>query len=385
MRKTNLISAIFCGLLLAACRTTTPPPPRVVTALSGPERIDKYGGLHFDMAAGDFLTNGFAVSDTVVVAMAGNEVSMPVVANYRQVAPGEFALVASPEPARPLFATVFYGDAATRLGIAHRFTTANGELTAWQPAADLSFPLRVVISLEKKGEAPAPPASEHVRTNSRGDYPALTDAQFANFRAVRAPGLATGLVYRSSSPADPALGRSAFADAAARDAGVRTVVNMVNSGDEARALPGWQGSHVSGCATLFRPMGVDVAAPDFALGLAESLRFIATNATPCLLHCKEGRDRTGFACAVIELLFGATADEAAADYLVTFRDYCGMDPASPEGLRTREAFFGILCRAFGLKSIDGADLRAAARDYILRGGLSPGELAAFETRLGKAK
>ena len=144
----------LCGILFAACRTL-PPPPQVVTALSGPEHIDKYGGLHFDITSGAFLTNGFAVSDTVVVAIAGNEVSMPVVANYRHVAPGEFALVASPEPTRPLFTTIFYGDAASRLGIRHRLDTADGTITMSLPAADISFPLPVVIRLEKKGETSA--------------------------------------------------------------------------------------------------------------------------------------------------------------------------------------------------------------------------------------
>ena len=140
--------AVFLGLLFVACRTL-PPPPQVVTALSGPERIDKYGGLHFDMTAGAFLTNGFEVSDTVVVAIAGNEVSMPVVANYRHVAPGEFALVASPELTRPLFTTIFHGDAASRLGIRHRLDTADGTITMSLPAADLSFPLPVTIRLQK--------------------------------------------------------------------------------------------------------------------------------------------------------------------------------------------------------------------------------------------
>ena len=381
MTKLKIILPALCGLLFAACRSL-PPPPQVITALSGPDRIDKYGGLHFDITAGEFLTNGFAVSDAVVVALAGNEVSMPVVATYRQVAPGEFALVASPEPTRPLFATIFYGDAATRLGIAHKLTTDGGGLQVWQPASDLVFPLPVTIRLERKGEASATDtATEPTRTNVRSDYPNLTDAQFANFRAVGAPDLATGVLYRSSSPIDPVLGRHTFADAAAKAAGIRSVVNMVNSADEAHALPGWSGSYAAGCATFFRPMAVDVSAPDFATGIADSFRFIATNATPCLLHCKEGKDRTGFACALLELLFGATLDEAAADYLETFRNYYGQSPDSPEGVRSREAFLGLLRRAFRLKDLDGADLRAAARDYLLRAGLTPDEFSALEARL----
>ena len=143
------LMTILCGLLFAACRTPQPPMPEVVTRLSGPDRIDQDGGLHFDITAGAFLTNGFSVSNSVVVALAGNEISMPIVANYRHVAPGTFALVASPEPERPLFTTIFYGDAATRLGIAHRLTTADGKLIVWQPSASLSFPLPVTIRLEK--------------------------------------------------------------------------------------------------------------------------------------------------------------------------------------------------------------------------------------------
>ena len=379
--RCRAVMTILCGLLFAACRTL-PPTPQVVTTLAGPERIDKYGGLHFDISSGEFLTNGFSVSDTVLVSIAGNEVFMPVVANYRHVAPGEFALVASPESTRPLFTTIFYGDAATRLGIAHKLTTNGGALQVWQPASDLVFPLPVTIRLEQRGEAPAgDTASEPTRTNARSDYPNLTDAQFANFRAVNAPDLATGVLYRSSSPIDPILGRNAFADAAARAVGIRSVVNMVNSADEARALPGWNGSYAAGCATFFRPMAVDVTASDFAADIADSFRFIATNATPCLLHCKEGKDRTGFACALLALLFGATLDEAAADYLETFRNYYGQSPDSPEGMRSRETFFGLLRRAFRLKDLEGADLRAAARDYLLRAGLSPDEIAALKARL----
>ena len=161
------LMAILCGFLFAACKTLPPMPEvEVVTALSGPEHIDKYGGLHFDITAGDFLTNGFSVSDTVVVALAGNEVSMPVVANSRHVAPGEFALVASPEPSRPLFTTIFNGDAATRLGIAHHLTTNGGELNVWQPSVVLSFPLPVTIRLERRGE---PVRDDLVRTDAPSD------------------------------------------------------------------------------------------------------------------------------------------------------------------------------------------------------------------------
>ncbi len=373
------------AMVFVSCRSLPPQVPQlqIATTLAGPERIDKYGGLHFGITAGAFFTNGFALADTVVVALAGNEIAMPVVSDFRQVEPGRFALVAAPDPARPLYATIFYGDAASGLGIAHKLTTNGGNLQVWQPSAGLSFPLPVVIRLVERGCAATVPV-ELVRSNERADYPHLTDAAFANFRGVRAPAIAPGILYRSSSPIDPSLGRSAFADAAAKAVGVRSVVNMADTADIARAHTGWRGSHVSECATLHRPLGVDVSAADFAAGLADICRFIATNAPPCLLHCKEGKDRTGFVCAVLELLQGATLDEAAADYQETFRNYYGHQPDSSDGVRIREAFRSLVCRVFRLKALDDIDLQGAAGSYLLQAGLSAGELALLRARLSAA-
>jgi hypothetical protein len=40
----------------------------------------------------------------------------------------------------------------------------------------------------------------------------------------------------------------------------------------------------------------------------------------------EGKDRTGYVCALLEGLCGATYEEIVADYLVTYYNYYGVTP-----------------------------------------------------------
>ena len=45
---------------------------------------------------------------------------------------------------------------------------------------------------------------------------------------------------------------------------------------------------------------------------------------PCLIHCVEGKDRTGFVCALMLALAGASAQEIIDDYMITYYNYYGI-------------------------------------------------------------
>lgn len=382
LRCRNLYRTFFflAAVLFSACRTA----PQVTTTLRGTDMIDKYGGLHFAMTSGEFLSSGFALSDVVDLHIAGQSVAVPVVANYRHVQPGELALVAVADTNRPLFATVFYGDAAAKLAIARK-TDSDGTR---EPVAGVVFPLDVVIRLaERGGFIPPVSAAELKRTNNRADYPKLSDEDFANFREVSAPHIARGRLFRSSSPVNPALGRNTFADAAAQKAGVKTVVNMVDAEAEAKAFPGWSDAYAARCETLFRPMGVNVGDADFAAGIRDCCRFMARHEPPYLIHCKEGKDRTGFACAVLELLQGADRDDMIRDYLATFRNYYGLADDSAQMKRLASDITKNLQMAFGLESLPNSatDLADAVRAYLLKTGLTPDEIKALQEKLSTSQ
>jgi protein-tyrosine phosphatase len=94
---------------------------------------------------------------------------------------------------------------------------------------------------------------------------------------------------------------------------------------------------------------------------------------PLVIHCTAGKDRTGFACALVLHALGVPDDVIAEDYLLTNRLY-QRDPASGTDLPedVREAIGSVetsyLAAAFGAIHADYGGL-----DLYLKDGLGLGE------------
>jgi len=103
---------------------------------------------------------------------------------------------------------------------------------------------------------------------------------------------------------------------------------------------------------------------------------------PLVIHCTAGKDRTGFACALILHALGVPDDLIAQDYLLTNRFY-RRDPSAssdlPDDVRqvlgSVEASF--LAAAFDAIGADYGNLENYLRDGL---GLMPGERARLEAR-----
>jgi protein-tyrosine phosphatase len=101
---------------------------------------------------------------------------------------------------------------------------------------------------------------------------------------------------------------------------------------------------------------------------------------PLVIHCTAGKDRTGFACALILHALGVPDDLIAQDYLLTNRFY-RRDPSSvgdlPEAvaqvLTSVEASF--LAASFEVIGADYGDLESYFREGL---GVGPRERAALE-------
>ena len=117
-------------------------------------------------------------------------------------------------------------------------------------------------------------------------------------------------------------------DAAIKEAGIKTIVNLADSQEEAMAYPGFAESYYSSQNALYLGLGVDFQADDFQAGLADGLRHIAKNEGPYLVHCTEGKDRAGFVSALLSCLMGAGYEEVIADYMVTYDNYYGVKPGT---------------------------------------------------------
>jgi len=225
-----------------------------------------------------------------------------------------------------------------------------------------------------------------VRSNKREDY--ASDKIFANFRAVKMGGIAEGALYRSSSPIDNQLGRAAYADQLIEDAGIATVVNFSDSADNIKTYlaakdfssPYYADLYKNGQVILLN-MNLAYASDEFRANVIKGLVFMADHRGPYLIHCTEGKDRTGFVAALLEALMGATKDEIVADYMESYLNYYDVQPGTEKYNLIAQDVLGMLKVITGATDLDKADLAAGARNYLLAGGMKAEQIDSLMTHL----
>lgn len=103
---------------------------------------------------------------------------------------------------------------------------------------------------------------------------------------------------------------------------------------------------------------------------------------PLVIHCTAGKDRTGFACALILHTLGVPDDLIAEDYLLTNRFY-RRDPSASSDLpdEVRQVLASVeasfLAAAFDAISADYGDLETYISDGL---GIRAGERARLQQR-----
>ena len=106
---------------------------------------------------------------------------------------------------------------------------------------------------------------------------------------------------------------------------------------------------------------------------------------PYLIHCTEGKDRTGFVCLLIEALCGAGYDEIVDDYMITYDNYYQI---TKEKDKERydvivESVLDPMIAAVAGEGVDikTADLSACAVDFLKDAGMSEAQIDALKAKL----
>ena len=349
--------------------------------------IAKYGNVSLSITVEDFFELGFSEADLVTVKFLDNELTLPVIPTYSYVDSGSPAIIAAldadGQPTGSLALAINMGNFADVYGIATKITNED-KTYYWVPQEGVTFPITVFFELsEKEGYMAEYLLHELNRTNNRTDYGNLTDAEFANFRGITTTGMGTGKLYRTSSPINPELNRSTYADKALEKAGVTVIMNLADSETEAAGYEGFDSTYYSKQNVVYLNLGVDFSEKSFQDGLAAGLRFFAENPGVYAVHCNEGKDRAGFVSALLECLMGATYEEVIADYMVTYYNYYGIEPGTDKYTAIANSnIVKTLQNAFGVKDLTTANLAAEAAEYINEIGLSSVEIAKLKVNLG---
>lgn len=348
--------------------------------------IAKYGNLVLSISGTELLHQGYDYGDVVTVQIGQSSYDMPIGSNYSDVDNGSMVCrvnIDGDTGEDTVTLAICMGDLATTAGIAVKAAVEEEPGYRWDYVSgmpEISFSMK-----EQGGYAAEYQLRQLTRTNAREDYAHLSDMDFANFRMIATTGMGEGVLYRSSSPVNPELGRNIYADAALQAAGVRAVVNLADSPAEMMAYPGYDQSAYAKCSSIALCLSVDVLAEDFQAGLAKGLRHIIAHEGPYLVHCTEGKDRAGFVSALLECLMGASAQEVCGDYMTTYVNYYGVVSGTEQYAKIEESNIRkLLAEAFGVMDIMDAsvDLSSEAEAYLLEQvGLEAGEIARLKQKL----
>ena len=228
-------------------------------------------------------------------------------------------------------------------------------------------------------------------TDKRTDY--ASNEIFANFREVKVGSLKEKTLYRSASPCDNQHNRAPFVDALIEGAGVKCILNLSDNEDKIEGYIAADGFDSPYFLSLYKAgnviplsMNMNYASDEFRGKVADGFTWMSEHEGPYLVHCTEGKDRTGFMCMLLEAFAGASYEEIVDDYMLTYDNYYKItetsDPVKYNTIKEKN-IDTMLLTVIGDQNADlgKTDLAAAARNYLSGCGMTDKALDALEAKL----
>lgn len=325
-------------------------------------RSEESNCIQLDVTEAEFLATGIELGDSVDVTLSNGFqcTDVPVFDGY-YVKTGEMLICLYPGMDVPLLARA-------------------QKSTVWDEAnPDENTVAR--ITLREKGAYKEIQSALSLRYEND---PALFPSAdvFANFREIRGGKLKEGIFYRSASPINNIFGRAKYANDFAEEYGITRFLDL--SDNEQEILEQYaksdfqstyfQSIHEAG-GVLALDLSPDFSSSDYQTKVASALLEVTASGEPTLIHCVEGKDRTGFVSMLLLALADGTVEEITADYMKTYENYYGItETSNPEryqiivDLKLHD-FFDYLQSLCGTDSI-----KDGVRAYLTGGGLTEAQV-----------
>ena len=332
---------------------------------------NEFGAAMLDFTETDMAKAGFQLGDIISITIGDKEIIMPYYDGF-YTRNGEYLCVAYPTYPSICFT-------ANNIGVPKELTGLEGH--------DV-----VVRMKEKGGRLDVQQALSMKYTNLRDEY-SISDAAFANARAVSTGKIASGILHRSSSPFCNDIERAYYVSEYLQQEKVRTVLNLADTKEKMSTydMPPYSHQLYNGGNVILCPLKADPTADDYNNRLIEALKQLPLHPAPYVVHCMEGKDRTGYVCALLEGLCGATYDEIVADYLVTYANYYLITPVENRDLCNTLVSLRLNTCLMYYASVDneaqlpGVDYAKAFSHYLLSHGMSQQQIDALVRALTGSK
>lgn len=373
MKKFILSVLLFC-MMLSSC-TGTQQPGIISSGTLELEPDNQFGGVYLHSSIDDFCSMGFEYGDSVDVCFS-NGYALKDIPFYN----GFYSPIG--DPLVCAYPNYSYMKVTKNLGDNIYVT---GELTEDCTAE---------VVLHEKGKYRTIQETMNMTySNNRSDY--TSDAEFANFRPLSGGTLPSHQFFRSSSPCNNQNQRAGSVSRLCEEAGICFVIDLADSPEDLAAYYGEAAPDISFWKQLYEngkilplAMNANYRDPEFAVKTADAMRAILREDGPFLLHCTEGKDRTGFICLLLEALAGASPEEITADYMMSYQNFYGItEETNPESYHAilnlnLNSMLSYLCETENADSLKPEDVTAGAANYLLCAGMSEEEVLCLKKVLG---
>ena len=270
----------------------------------------------------------------------------------------------------------------------------NNNVGIWEEAG-LKEGDYVSISLKEKGKYLATQeALGQSYSFNRDEY--TSDEEFANFRSLAGGKLKENAIYRGASPVDNSRNRAKITDNLLKKNGVLSIIDLADSLDDYNKYIAQDGFDSTYTKSLFDEgkmillsMSSSYSLQVYKEAVVKGFKHMLNTEGPYYIHCMEGKDRTGFVCALLEALLGATYDEMCNDYMLTYLNYykISQDKTPDKYKAVVELYFDAFLETLSGKS-DITTLKELnyidyAKKYLNEGGMSDADIDALINKLSK--
>ena len=345
----------------------------------------EYGGVYIKIAIDDFNALGFSFGDSIDLTFDnGRKLEDIPYYNGYYVDAGEPLLIGYPGY-EYIKATINYGqDLWDEFSLK---VPANVE-GLWKKAV-LEEHNTATITLHEKGKyLPIQEASDIHYFDERERYD--SDAMFANFRSMNLGKLKRDVIYRSASPCDNQHNRAPYVDALIKEAGVNTILDLADNEVKIEKYIARDGFASPYFLSLFEndqvipiALNMNYLSDDFGMKIVQGFNLMAEKEGPYLIHCTEGKDRTGFVAMLIEALAKASYEEIEADYMKTYANYYRIDKSNDKEKyqiileRNLDGMIAFMVNDAGI-DFKNCDLSIYAENYLQRCGMSEEQIQALK-------
>ncbi|MBR2600279.1 MAG: tyrosine-protein phosphatase [Erysipelotrichaceae bacterium] len=332
----------------------------------------EFGGVYIKTTIEEFNRKGFMFGDSVDVSFSDGQLleDVPYYNGY-YVESGELILVGYP-------------------GYPYIKICRNYGPDIWETMS-LKDGLTATVTLREAGKyLDTQMARDLHYKDDRSQFP--SDEVFANFRMVTVGDIRENIMYRSASPCDNQHNRAPYSDELIEGAGVRFVFNAADTAEKIEkymAEPSYDSPYYRALyqegKVLPLGMTMNFESADFRKKIVQGFREIIANEGPYLIHCTEGKDRTGFVCMMIEILCNATYDEIASDYMITYDNYYQVNEKGDKYKYDLilDSYLNDMLRMLAQDKeadVRSLDLKECGRSYLRASGMSDEEIDALVSR-----